>query len=107
MRTPVGEQPWVGGGYRQVRPPDRLVATHAWKNPDGTPGPETVITVTLAEYGRRTEMVFRQAGFDTVEARESHGEGWAECFDKRERVLVAGDWSGPAVDFAAARSTYR
>lgn len=88
MRTPLGEELWAAGVYRQVRAPERLVTTHAWENPDGTPGQQTVITVTLAERGRRTEMTFRQAGFDSAEALEGHGEGWAECFDKLERVLA-------------------
>ena len=44
MRTPVGEELWAAGVYRQVRAPERLVTTHAWENPDGTPGHQTVIT---------------------------------------------------------------
>jgi uncharacterized protein YndB with AHSA1/START domain len=95
MRTPVGEELWAAGVYRQVLAPERLVTTHAWENPDGTPGHQTVITVTLAERGRRTEMTFRQAGFDSAEAREGHGEGWAECFDKLEWVLARGGQESP------------
>lgn len=88
MRTPEGEDLWVGGVYTEVRPPERLVATHAWVNPDGTPGPETLVTVTLAERGRRTGMTFRQAGFESAETRDAHAEGWAECFDKLARLLA-------------------
>ena len=89
MRKADGEELWVGGTYREVRAPERLVATHAWRNPDGTPGHETIMTVTLADLGGRTEMTFRQAGFDSVEARDGHGEGWSECFDKLETYLAS------------------
>ena len=34
----------VGGVYREVRPPERLIYTWAW---EGSGGPETVVTVTF------------------------------------------------------------
>jgi uncharacterized protein YndB with AHSA1/START domain len=40
--------------YREVSPPERLVFTFAWDEPDGRPGPESLITVTLAEEDGRT-----------------------------------------------------
>jgi uncharacterized protein YndB with AHSA1/START domain len=93
MRTPVGEELWVGGVYRQVRPPDRLVATTPGRIPTGLP-----VRKRSSRSPRRVRPADRDGlppgRFDTVEAREGHGEGWAECFDKLERVLAAGGWSG-------------
>ncbi len=100
MRTPEGKELWVGGVYREIVSPERIVSTHAWQNPDGTSGHETLMTVDLAARGDRTEMTFRQIGFESVEERDGHREGWSECFDRLEEHLAGVDSTGP-------RSTYR
>src|SRR5882724_1516357 len=87
MRRPGADDLWVGGVYREIVVPERLVFTHAWEDAQGTPGHETLVTVMLTQCGRNTEMRFRQTGFDSVESRDWHQEGWAECFDKLERLL--------------------
>ena len=76
------------------------MSTHACQNPDGTSGHETLMTVTLAARGDRTEMTFRQTGFETDEDRDGHREGWSECFDRLEEHLAG-------VDSANPRSTHR
>ena len=88
MRKPDGTELWLGGVYRDIDAPKRLVFTHAWLDENGNPGPETLVTVTLTERGDKTEMNFRQSGFDSVESREGHSEGWNECFDKLEEFLA-------------------
>lgn len=100
MRTPEGKELRVGGVYREIVAPERIVSTHAWQNPDGTSGHETLMTVALAARGDRTEMTFRQTGFESVEDRDGHREGWSECFDRLEEQLAGVDSTGP-------RSTYR
>jgi uncharacterized protein (TIGR02246 family) len=87
MRKPGEPDLWVGGVYREVVEPERLVSTHAWEDAQGRPGHETLMTVVLAERGGKTEMTFRQAGFESAEARDDHAGGWSECFDKLERLL--------------------
>ena len=82
-----GTELWLGGVYREVVKPEKLVFTHAWDGPDGKPGPETLVTVILVEKGGKTEMHFRQTGFDSVESRNGHGEGWNECFDLLDDFL--------------------
>jgi uncharacterized protein YndB with AHSA1/START domain len=76
-----GTELWLGGVYKEVIKPEKLVFTHAWDGPDGKPGPDTLVTVTFAETGGKTVMHFRQSGFDSVESRNGHSEGWNECFD--------------------------
>ena len=75
-----GTELWLGGIYKEVEKPEKLVFTHAWDGPDAKPGPETLVTVTFTEKGSKTEMHFRQTGFDSVESRNGHSEGWNECF---------------------------
>jgi uncharacterized protein YndB with AHSA1/START domain len=100
MRTPEGKELGVGGVYREIVPPERIVSTHVWQNPDGTSGHETLMTVALAAHGDRTEMSFRQTGFESDEDRDGHREGWSECFDRLEEQLAGVDSGNP-------RSTYR
>ncbi len=88
MRKPDGTDLWLGGVYREIVEPERLVFTHAWLDEQGSPGPETVVTVTLTERGGKTEMSFHQSGFDSVESRDGHAGGWTECFDKLDEHLA-------------------
>lgn len=85
-RTYIGSESgdierWMHGVYREIDEPDRLVFTFAWEEPDGTLGNETLVTVTFADHGDKTEMIFHQAVFTSTEERDSHHEGWSECFD--------------------------
>lgn len=82
MRSPDGRDLWLGGVYREIVEPERLVFTHAWDDADGKPGHETLVTVTLADQGGKTKLTFHQAFFDSVESRDGHAGGWGECFDK-------------------------
>ena len=88
MRSPDGKDLWLGGEYREIIEPERLVFTHAWDGTDGKPGHETLVTVTLADRAGKTEMTFRQAFFDSVEARDGHAGGWGESFDRLGEYLV-------------------
>jgi uncharacterized protein YndB with AHSA1/START domain len=87
MRKPDGTELWLGGVYREIVEPERLVFTHAWDDKNGKPGHETVVTVTLVERDGKTEMTFRQGLFESVESRDGHQGGWTECFDRLEELL--------------------
>lgn len=87
MRKEDGTELGLGGVYREITAPERLVFTHVWMDENGKPGPETVVTVTFIDRSGKTEMNFRQSGFDSVESRDGHGEGWNECFAKLAELL--------------------
>ena len=89
MVKPDGTPLPLGGVYREINPPERLVFTHAWFDENDKPGPETVCTVVLKELGSKTEMTFRQTGFTSGDSREGHEGGWTECFEKLEDLLAA------------------
>ena len=50
--TETGNDLRLGGVYREVVPPERLVFTFAWEE-EGERGLETVVTITFAERGGR------------------------------------------------------
>ena len=69
------------GVYREIRPPERLVFTHAWVRANGTFTPTTLVTVRFAEHNGRTEVSFRQEYFATAESCQSHEAGWASSLE--------------------------
>jgi uncharacterized protein YndB with AHSA1/START domain len=88
MRSPQGEDHRMRGVYREIVAPERLVFTHAWLDARGAPGPETLVTVTLAERNGRTEMTFHQGIFESVASRDGHEQGWTSCFELLAELLA-------------------
>lgn len=84
IRSPQGRDYWQHGVFHEVIAPRRLVFTFIW---DAEPEYETLVTVRLTERGQQTEMAFRQTPFVSFESRQSHGEGWNECFDRLEGLV--------------------
>jgi uncharacterized protein YndB with AHSA1/START domain len=87
IRSPEGTDLWMRGVYREVVAPERLVFTFAWEE-DGEPGHQTLVSVTFAEQGGKTLLIFHQAAFESVESRDYHHGGWSECFDRLEDYLA-------------------
>ena len=81
MRSPEGVERWLQGGYREIVKPERLVFTHAWLEGGRKAGNETLVTITLAERNRKTELTLRQSGFTSVESRDGHKFGWSSALD--------------------------
>lgn len=81
MRSPEGTEHWQRGVCREVVAPERLVFTFAWEDAEGKPGHETVVTVTLAEYGAMTKLTLHQAVFETVTERDLHQGGWESALE--------------------------
>lgn len=74
----------VGGIFREVRPPDRLIYTWAW---EGSAGPETLVTVEFHDRGGNTEVVLIHEAFRDGQTRDEHGKGWQGCLDTLARIL--------------------
>ncbi len=88
MRSPEGTDHWLRGVYREVVEPERLVCTWAWEDAEGRPGHETVLTVTFAEQGAKTQLTLHQAVFESVTARDAHQEGWTSALDRLAEFLA-------------------
>ena len=89
MRSPEGTEHWQRGVCREVVEPERLVFTFAWEDSEGKPGHETLVTVTLAEFGAKTKLTLHQAVFETVTARDLHQGGWASALEWLAEYLAA------------------
>jgi uncharacterized protein YndB with AHSA1/START domain len=85
MISPEGREYRQHGVVREVVPREKLSFTFMW---DEDPGEEMLVTVTFTAVGDRTEMVFRQTGFDSAESRDGHEGGWNEAFDELARHMV-------------------
>jgi uncharacterized protein YndB with AHSA1/START domain len=79
MRSPDGKELWQHGVYREIVPPEKISFTFIW---DEHPEHEMLITITFAARGNKTDMVFRQGVFTSVEDRDGHEGGWNQSFDR-------------------------
>ena len=66
IRDEDGAEYPIGGVYREVLAPERLVFTWGDQARLGEPE-QSLITITLTDLGGKTEMVFHQTGLDTRE----------------------------------------
>lgn len=90
MQGASGSLGIVGGSYREVVPPERLVFTWIWEEngPTHSAGHETVVTVTLRAVGHRTEVTLRHEQFHSAASRDGHGQGWSGSLDRLAAALA-------------------
>jgi len=78
MRGPDGSEMRVGGVYRAIERPSRLVYTWKWEE---SPMDDTLITVEFFDRGKATEVLLRHEGLTDPESRARHEHGWNGCLD--------------------------
>jgi uncharacterized protein YndB with AHSA1/START domain len=88
MHSRDGKNMIVGGTYRAVEAPRRLVFTWAWEDEKGARGFETEVTITFAAAPGGTKLTILQKEFETVESRDQHGRGWNSTLDKLNRAAA-------------------
>jgi len=93
MVAPNGEKHTVGGVYKEIRSPERLVFTWMWEagvscgGSDPEPTVETLVTLDFHELADQTEVVLTHERFPNVESRNKHNEGWAGCLSRLEQGI--------------------
>lgn len=85
--TEDGRMLGLGGTFREIVEPERIVFTFAWDE-EGERGLETVVTITLVEREGKTVMTFRQEPFQSVEELEGHHGGWSSSFDRLDECVT-------------------
>ncbi|HEV7365545.1 MAG TPA: SRPBCC domain-containing protein [Gemmatimonadales bacterium] len=83
MREPGGIEHRVGGTYRVVDPPRRLVYTWKHDNEDTV----TQVTLEFKPQGSGTELVLTHEGFPSEDDRNSHEQGWTSILERVAREL--------------------
>jgi uncharacterized protein YndB with AHSA1/START domain len=78
---------WVGGVYREIVKPERLMFTFAWEE-EGERGLETVVTLTFEDESGKTKMTLRQIPFQSAEERDGHNYGWNSTLDRLDELLA-------------------
>jgi uncharacterized protein YndB with AHSA1/START domain len=88
----TGEMHVVGGEYREVQRPRRLVYTWCWQG-DGGPSPGHVSLVTVEFHGKgdATTVVLEHSGLPSEESRRNHGVGWQATFESLARRVFDSD----------------
>jgi uncharacterized protein YndB with AHSA1/START domain len=86
-RRSDGSQLEMGGVYREVKPPERLVSTESW----GDGWPETLNTLLLSEQSGKT-LITQHVRYPSKEARDAAlntgmQDGMSESFDRLEAYL--------------------
>lgn len=93
MRTDEGQMHVVGGEYREVDRPRRLVYTWCWEGTDGPdPGHASLVTVEFRADGAGTTVVLEHAGLTSEESRAGHESGWIGVLENLgRRIFDAAD----------------
>jgi len=89
IRAPDGRIIRKYGVYREIVAPERLVLTYVTDDPEGNPGPETLVTLTFADLSGRTRLTLHQAFFESGAARDDHRRGWTGALERLAKHLSA------------------
>jgi uncharacterized protein YndB with AHSA1/START domain len=84
MRGPDGDDKIVGGVYRVIERPSRLVYTWKWEE---SAMADSVVTIEFHERGKATEVVLRHEGLSDPESRGRHEHGWKACLDNLVAIM--------------------
>lgn len=106
MQSREGGRFVVGGTYRELRRPSRLVYTWQWESGGPMPGVETVIEVDFVERDGGTELRLLHSGFPAAGMRDAHDHGWKSTFNKLVDLLDARGSAATLTLLGDARSTY-
>jgi uncharacterized protein YndB with AHSA1/START domain len=80
-----GEEHYVTGVYRAIKPNEMLQFTWAWKT---TPERESLVTVGLKPDGDGCILTLTHEQFFDEDARDRHQMGWNGALDKLEKLFA-------------------
>ena len=90
MQAPDGARLELGGVYRELRRPERLVYTFCWQGGSGPmPGVETLVEVDFIEAVGGTELRLRHTGFVDPAQLAGHGQGWDSSLNQLAELFRA------------------
>jgi len=81
MQPPAGDRFHLAGEFLEIEPPRRLVYTFRYEEPDPDDR-QTVVTLSLEEFGDTTHVSLSQGEFATEARLELHRSGWTDSFER-------------------------
>jgi glutathione S-transferase len=107
MQSRDGSQYVVGGQFKQLERPHRVVYTWQWEG-EKSPMPhvETLIEVSLREKDGGTELHMKHSGFPVGMARDGHDQGWKSTLNRLNDYLDPAGIAGTLSLLGDTRSTY-
>ena len=87
MQPPDGEAFHLRGKFCEIDPPQRLVYTFEWEEPDPD-DQETVVRLSFLEHREGTKLVLDQGPFATEARHALHEAGWTETLERLEQFLA-------------------
>jgi len=78
----------VGGTYREIKPPEKIVFTWGWES--GTVTHESLVTIEFLDLGSATEILLTHVQLPSIEERQKHTHGWNGCLEQLARLVEAG-----------------
>jgi uncharacterized protein YndB with AHSA1/START domain len=86
---PAGETVIVGGVYRSIEPPSKIVFSWIIEPPDEHAGLESEVTVTITPDGNGCELLIRHEKLARTDAVTRHTNGWRGALDQLTTLLEA------------------
>lgn len=87
MQATAGDPFVLGGTYREVQPPERLVYTWRWETGPAADGSESLVSVEFHDKGERTEVVLTHSDFPDAHGAAPYRMGWEGGFEKFEALF--------------------
>lgn len=88
-RVPDGRIMIVGGSYRLIEPPSKIVFSWIIEPPDEHAGIHSEVTVTITPDGGGTYLLIRHEQLARIDAVERHAAGWTGALDQLSTLLEA------------------
>ncbi len=89
MQPPDSSQVYtVGGQFREVEPPRKLVYTWQWESEEGDSA-EMLVTVAFEDHPTGTELILIHERLPDEDSKEQHAVGWALCLDQFAKLFSA------------------
>jgi uncharacterized protein YndB with AHSA1/START domain len=88
MQPSAGDPFIVGGTYREVEPPARLVYTWRWETGPAADGSESVVTVEFRARGEQTELTLTHTDFPASHGPAPYRMGWEGGLEKFEALFA-------------------
>lgn len=89
MQPPDGDLFHLSGEFLEIDPPNRLIFTFRWEEPDPDDR-ETVVMLSLDAVGDATEVLLSQGEFATKARLALHRSGWTDSFEKLRELIESG-----------------